>query len=100
MALSIFVRTYSGDVVERSSHPNLGELFSAASTGRQPLLASVDHYDDTVFNSRQAQIIVQELRDLQSAILEPDTLAAADELNRLAGKVAGRAHHYLVVDGD
>ena len=63
-----------------------------------PMLAWVDPYGKTVFNGRQCQVLVREVRKaLEDG--EQDSLALL-EIERLCLRLLSRQHHYLWFIGD
>src|SRR4051812_46241254 len=99
LPMSAMVRTYSGEVLARSQHGALGQLFSTISSKQFPLVGHVDLYDDTIFNRLQIRALLAELNSLISS-LEGGELVAAMELVDLAAVACERPHRYLVISGD
>lgn len=65
MALSVLVRTYSGEVLSELLSPAIASLCDPAGARNLPYPGVVDVYDDTVFNRLQAPRIVVELESLR-----------------------------------
>lgn len=93
------VRTYSGEVLDRSENRALNRLFDSAAARGLLLMGHVDPYDDTVFNQLQVRLISLELKAL-IPFLTPDEAIAAREVGNLAELVSERPHRYLVINGD
>ncbi|GAA4606242.1 hypothetical protein BJY16_005729 [Actinoplanes octamycinicus] len=107
VGISVRVQEYTGEVVDTlKSVVDVNRLAAYAfmDPARYPLLAGVDEYDDTYFNSRQAERLIAELKAL--AVEHPDekvTEAAAPviALAELLRAAPGRPHHrQLVFIGD
>lgn len=76
----------------------------ATDPARYPLLAGVDEYDDTYFNSRQADRLVSELTTLAADHPDQDMSRATARIIALAELLQaapGRPHHrQLIFIGD
>ncbi|WP_203961244.1 hypothetical protein [Actinocatenispora thailandica] len=105
MAIGVRVVEYSGAVVGRLEAPVDVNRLCAVAAGdpaRYPLLAGVDKYDHTYFNSRQSMVLVQELEALAAATSDVGLAAeAVRQLAELLRPARGRPHHrQLVFVGD
>ncbi len=99
MALSVLVRTYTGEILARSVHRAHGQLCSSARKEGLPLLADVDPYDDTIFNSLQVKRLAAELESLRQSVSTPED-EAISEVVELIELVLVKPHRYLVFNGD
>jgi hypothetical protein len=107
VSIGVRVQEYNGEVVDTLDCAVAVERLSAYAVmdpARYPLLAGVDEYDDTYFNSRQAKRLASELAAL--AVDHPDqevakAAAGIIALAELLQAAPGRPHHrQLVFIGD
>lgn len=103
MGMSVYVREFSGDVVDRLvGSPDVGPICSFAEThpALYPLLAGIDPYDDTYFNSRQAAMLATELQKVVERTPHESVREAAVALIRLASLLEAaplRPHHRRLI---
>ena len=97
MGLDVHLLTERGDVLAQLLDPQglVAKLIQHAPAD-SICLRFVDPYQDTTLNSRQAEQLVQELRDLDA--LPDDLHTARDSLVDLAERV--ETHVYLKFIGD
>lgn len=96
MGTTAYVRTYSGEVLDRGRHDLVPALRVAQQIGL-PFLESVDEYDDTVFNRKQLAVVIKEFDILRQSGVDE---AVIGEVTRLVELVRVRPHRYLVFNGD
>jgi hypothetical protein len=107
VGIGVRVQEYTGEVVDTlDCAVAVGRLSAHAvmDPARYPLLAGVDEYDDTYFNSRQARRLVPELATLAADHPDREVAEAAAGIIALAELLQaapGRPHHrQLVFIGD
>jgi hypothetical protein len=107
MGIGVRVQEYTGEVVaalDGAVDVNRLSAHAAVDPARYPLLAGVDEYDDTYFNSRQADRLVSELATLAADHPDQDVTRAVARIIALAELLRaapGRPHHrQLVFIGD
>ncbi|BCJ26179.1 hypothetical protein Asera_02870 [Actinocatenispora sera] len=84
VGIGVRVIEYSGAVVAKLKAPvDVNQLCAVAarSPARYPLLAGVDKYDNTFFNSRQSMTLIRELEGVAAAANE--VAAAAEAVRQL-----------------
>ncbi|MEU5153169.1 hypothetical protein [Glycomyces sp. NPDC021274] len=99
MAISVRVRTNTGETEGTSTHKALNALCELASTKKLSLLGCVDPYDDTTFNRAQLKLLIPELEALAEDS-NGDVADAARELLALTALVDRKPHRYLIFIGD
>jgi hypothetical protein len=99
VAMSVLVKTFTGDRLASSQNVNLNKLIRSARRSDLPLLGDVDHYDTTVFNQSQMPRLQRELEWLLPRV-ELDEQGAISALLELAVLVGDKPHRYLVFNGD
>lgn len=103
MGMSVYVREFSGDVVDRLvGSADVGPLCAFAEThpAMYPLLAGIDPHDDTYFNSRQAAMLAAELRKVAERLPHESLREAAMAVIRLASLLEAapqRSHHRRLI---
>lgn len=101
--MSVYVREFSGDVVDRLvGSPDVEPLCSFAEThpALYPLLAGIDPHDDTYFNSRQAAMLATELQKVAERLPHEALRETAVALIRMASLLEAapqRSHHRRLV---
>jgi hypothetical protein len=107
VGIGVRVQEYTGEVVAAlEGAVDVNRLCAQAATdpARYPLLAGVDEYDDTYFNSRQADRLVSELAALAADHPDRDVIRATARIVALAELLQaapGRPHHrQLIFIGD
>lgn len=107
VGIDVRVQEYTGaGVAALDSAVGVNRLsaHAALDPARYPLLAGVDEYDDTYFNSRQAERLVSELAALAADHPDQEVAKAAARIIALAELLRaapGRPHHrQLVFSGD
>ena len=107
VSIGVRVQEYTGEVVDTLDCTVDVERLSAYAgmdPARYPLLAGVDEYDDTYFNSRQAKRLVSELAALAADHPDQEVTEAAAGIIALAELLQaapGRPHHrQLIFIGD
>ncbi|WP_157437850.1 hypothetical protein [Actinoplanes subtropicus] len=104
MGISVRVVEYTGQIVTEGG--DIGAVIRATSSdaAQYPLLAGVDEYDDTTFNSRQAAMLIAELEQLTAVTDDRNLHEAIAQLITLAKLLVPaprRPHHRrLVFNGD
>jgi hypothetical protein len=104
VGIGVHVTEFSGKMVARLEAPvDVNQLCAVAAEdpARYPLLAGVDEYDDTYFNSRQSIRLAQELESIAATAGLDHTAEAILRLVDLLRPAPGRPHHrQLVFVGD
>jgi hypothetical protein len=107
VGIGVRVQENTGEVVaEIDGWVDVNRVCAQAATDptRYPLLAGVDEYDDTFFNSRQADRLISELTALAADHPDQDVISATAHIIALAELLQtapGRPHHrQLIFIGD
>jgi hypothetical protein len=99
VALTVLVRTYTGEVISTSTHRAIGSLCELAQERGLSLLGNIDKYDDTVFNRQQVARIRVELDELRG-FGGDEKDEAIGEIAHLVDIVVEKPHRYLFFNGD
>ena len=99
MALSVSVRSFTGEVISELLGPAVASLCNLARKRDLPFLGSVDFYDDTVFNRLQVPRVLAELESLRGIGGAEDDVAIG-EISAMIETVGAKPHRYLLFNGD
>ncbi|HEX3663240.1 MAG TPA: hypothetical protein VHU89_17515 [Acidobacteriaceae bacterium] len=102
MGLCIELRTESGEQLGFVADEKnlLGQLLESPDPGAFPMLASIDHYGDTVFNRIQMRRFLDEWTTLSRSAKTPAEEDLLQSVGAMAEKAAQAVHLYLVFVGD
>jgi hypothetical protein len=102
MRLCIQLRTESGEQLAFVADEKnlLGHLLGSPNPDAFPMLASIDHYGDTVFNRIQMSRFLDEWRSLSRSAKTAEEEDLLQTVGAMAEKAARAVHLYLVFVGD
>ncbi|WP_433697311.1 hypothetical protein [Nocardiopsis sp. CA-288880] len=101
MSVSVLVCEYGGAVMSRCVRQNINEFLRRLDSRKEyPMLGYVDLYGDTIFNSRQVGVVLEELRSASRSFEDGEMTPMIQELIELAELVPLRPHRKLIFSGD
>ena len=102
MGLDVELQDESGVRIDSVADPTnlLARLLQAADQRTHPMLASIDPYGDTVFNTIQIQRFLSEWVDVAARTQCPEECELVSRIQTLAHRCRNEAHLYLKFYGD
>ena len=102
MALRIAIQDESGVLIKSIDDERnlLVRLTANSSLERQPFLASIDPYGDTIFNRLQIEPFLRELEILSATAQTAEERGLLNAIRELAQESLRDVHQYLVLIGD